>query len=337
MIHSTVTVIVPVADGGDAFAVTLASLKALDPAPLEIIVVGDGSSDGSLARARVAGATVIETASRRGPAAARNLGARDAAGDVLFFVDADVAVRPDAIARVTSVLSDPTLAAVIGSYDAAPTAPGFLSQYRNLAHRYCHQTARPDGFTFWGACGAIRRSAFEGVHGFDERYTAPSIEDIELGYRLKAAGHRIRVDSALEVTHLKRWTPLALIRTDFACRALPWSELILREGHFDDDLNLQVRARIAVAGVWLVLLLLATSVAADSTAAGLAALATAAGLLTLDAGLWRYLATLRGPVFAAAAIPWQWLQYASSGLAFGIAAFRHALAVFRPRRLETPA
>jgi hypothetical protein len=113
--------------------------------------------------------------------------------------------------------------------------------------------------------------------------------------------------------------------------------LILRDGHLDDDLNLQIRARVAVAGVWLLILLLATSIAAGSAVAALVALATAVGLLTLDAGLWRYLTALRGPLFAAAAIPWQWLQYASSGLAFGIAAARYALAVFRPRRVETPA
>ena len=337
MIRPSVSVVVPVADGGAAFQVCLASLKALDPPPLEIIVVGDASTDGSVERARAAGTLVVETASRRGPAVARNLGARDANGDVLFFVDADVAVRPDAIAKVTATLADPALTAVIGSYDATPAAPDFLSQYRNLTHRYGHQTACPEGFTFWGACGAVRRAAFDALGGFDEHYTVPSIEDIELGYRLKAAGHHIRVDRGLEVTHLKRWAPLALIRTDFACRALPWSELILRDGRFEDDLNLQVRARIAVGGVWLLALLLATGITTGSIPAAVAAFVTATGLLILDAPLWRYLATLRGWAFAAAAIPWQWLQYASSGLAFGLAAVRHALGVFKPRRVETPA
>ena len=106
----------------------------------------------------------------------------------------------------------------------------FSRSTRTLRIGSWHQIARTDGFTFWGACGAIRTSAFHAVSGFDERYTAPSIEDIELGYRLRRAGMRIRVDPTLEVTHLKRWTAASLIRTDFVARALPWSELIFARG-----------------------------------------------------------------------------------------------------------
>jgi GT2 family glycosyltransferase len=330
-----ISVIVPVRDGGEAFARCLAGLTALDPAPLEVLVVDDGSRDASADAAKGAGARVVTMAATRGPAAARNLGARHARGDVLFFVDADVAVRPDAIAHVARALEDVTVAGVIGSYDATPGATNFLSQYKNLAHRYWHQIARTDGFTFWGACGAIRASAFHAVSGFDERYTAPSIEDIELGYRLRRAGLRVRVDPTLEVTHLKRWTAASLIRTDFAARALPWSELIFREGRIDDDLNLQTRARLGVAGTWL--LVLCAVLAFWIPQAAWAAVALVEGLLLLDLPLWRYFARLRGVAFAAATVPWQWLQYACSGVAFGLAGVRHLLKGPRTRRMERPA
>jgi len=330
-----ISVIVPVRDGGEAFARCLAGLTALAPTPLEVLVVDDGSHDASAYRARGAGARVLTLATACGPAAARNLGARHARGDVLFFVDADVVVRPDAIAHVERALEDVAVAAVIGSYDATPGAANFLSQYKNLAHRYWHQIARADGFTFWGACGAIRASAFHAVSGFDERYTAPSIEDIELGYRLRRAGLGVRVDPSLEVTHLKRWTAASLIRTDFAARALPWSELIFREGRIDDDLNLQTRARLGVAGTWLVVL--CAGLAFWIPQAAWAAAALTAGLFLLDLPLWRYFARLRGVAFAAAAVPWQWLQYACSGVAFGLAGARHLLKSPRSRRMERPA
>jgi len=330
-----ISVIVPVRDGGEAFARCLAGLTALDPAPLEVLVVDDGSRDPSADEARGAGLRVMTVPTPRGPAAARNLGARHARGDVLFFVDADVVVRPDAVARVARALEDRGVAAVIGSYDATPGATNFLSQYKNLAHRYWHQIARTDGFTFWGACGAIRTSAFHAVSGFDERYTAPSIEDIELGYRLRRAGLRIRVDPTLEVTHLKRWTAASLIRTDFAARALPWSELILREGRIDDDLNLRTRARMGVAGTCL--LMLCVVLAHWIPEAAWTAAALMAALLLLDLPLWRYFARLRGVAFAAAAVPWQWLQYACSGAAFGLAAARHLLKGPRARRMERAA
>jgi len=83
-------------------------------------------------------------------------------------------------------------------------------------------------------------------NGFDEGYGRPAIEDIELGYRLSADGHKILLDHALEVKHLKRWTFLNLVRTDVFDRAIPWTELILRDGNMPNDLNVQTSNRVSV-------------------------------------------------------------------------------------------
>jgi GT2 family glycosyltransferase len=324
-------VVVPVADGGAAFGACLAALGALNPAPVELIVVSDASTDESAARAVAAGATVIRMARRLGPAAARNRGASRASGDVLFFVDADVVVHPDAIAHVGAVLSDPAVDAVIGSYDSRPAAPGLVSQYKNLVHHFLHQSSDPAAFTFWGACGAIRRDVFASVGGFDERYVEPSIEDIELGYRLRRAGHRIRLDRTLEVTHLKRWTLGSLIRTDIRARAVPWSALLIREGRADDGLNLRVEARIAVALAWVTAVCAALSTALDGVwpVAAIAALVLAA----LDIPLWRHLLQLRGSWFLLRAMPLHWLYYLYCGASFGYVLTRH-LAAGGGRRVE---
>src|SRR5262249_50067799 len=159
----------------------------------EIVVVDDASTDDSSTVASRLGARVFRLPANAGPAAARNHGARHASGDILFFVDADVVVGPDAIARVGAALGrHPATAAVFGSYDATPVDSGIVSRYKNLLHHYVHQSGAAEASTFWAGCGAIRRAAFEEVGGFDEaRYRRPSIEDIELGYRLRRAGHRI--------------------------------------------------------------------------------------------------------------------------------------------------
>src|SRR5207237_2485577 len=102
-----VSVIVPVYNGAESFKRCLAALTALVPAPGEIIIVDDGSSDDSSARARQADFQVLHTASARsGPASARNLAARRARGDILFFLDADVEVRRDAVTRVLQAFRD---------------------------------------------------------------------------------------------------------------------------------------------------------------------------------------------------------------------------------------
>jgi glycosyltransferase involved in cell wall biosynthesis len=329
-IHSssrpTVSIVVPVHNGGDRFDMCLSSLAQVVCAPDEIIVIGDGDTDGSSQAAKDFGARVFRLPVCSGPARARNEGARIARGDILFFVDADVAVHPDAIDQVVGAFRrEPDLAAVFGSYDDAPSESNFLSQYKNLMHHYVHQTAREEAFTFWAGCGAIRRDAFFAVDGFDERYRQPCIEDIELGYRLKAAGYRIRLLKALYGKHLKRWNAISLLKADFWQRALPWTELILRDRRFANDLNLDHASRASVvlayglvgtlgAALWWPWLLVLS--------AGLIL-----ALFALNAPVYRFFLRKRGLWFTLRAIPWHWLYYLYGGLAFAIGTVRHTFGV----------
>jgi len=214
--------------------------------------VDDSSTDGSAQVAAEFGATVLHTGGRRGPAYARNLGAKSAGGDILFFVDSDVCVQPETVSRVTWKFSErPDLDAVIGSYDDSPASSDFISQYKNLMHAFFHQNAREEACTFWSGCGAVRRSVFLEFGGFDVSYHRPAIEDIELGYRMKGAGKFILLDRQLQVKHLKRWTFWNLLVTDVANRGIPWTELILRDRRMPNDLNVRLGERISVALVFL--------------------------------------------------------------------------------------
>jgi glycosyltransferase involved in cell wall biosynthesis len=308
------SVVVPVRDGGSGFARCLDALAASTFRAWELIVVDDGSTDRSAAIARAAGARVLATGRpRSGPARARNLGAAAAHGDVLFFVDADVAVRPDTLDRVVAVFRrEPAVAAMFGSYDTQPPAPNVVSQYKNLFHHFVHQTSRAEASTFWSGCGAVRRAVFLDLGGFDTSYARPAIEDIELGYRLTRAGHTIRLCHDLQVTHLKRWTLWSLLRTDIRDRGIPWTALLLRERLLMDDLNLRLSDRASViATILLGVALLATVV---TWSAALVAALLALLLLALNAPLYRFFWSARGGHFALAAIPLHWLYFAYSGL-----------------------
>ena len=164
-----VSVIVPVFNGArtieDCLDAILGSSRLAD----ECIVVDDASTDGTsaLVTARP-GVTLIRSSARKGPAVARNKGAAHATGDILVFVDADVLLHPDTLARAISVLeNDPGLAAVFGSYDDQPAHPSFLSQYRNLFHHWVHQTGNTESATIWSGCGAVRSDVFLASGGFD--------------------------------------------------------------------------------------------------------------------------------------------------------------------------
>jgi len=341
------SLIIPVRNGGTAFQHCLDALHAACVAchalaETEFIVVDDGSTDDSLARAKVAGARMLTTSGGRGPAAARNLGARHALGDILFFVDADVTLHADALLKAARAFqADPHLEACFGSYDDAPTAPNLLSQYKNLLHHYVHQHAHPQASTFWTGCGAIRAATFHALGGFDEiTYQLPSIEDIDLGYRLRRRGGEILLLKDMQCAHLKHWTARSLLRSDIFERGIPWTQLLWRESRvrqtsepllatgdllrphdpalasrpFLLDLNLQTSNRLSV--VLVALWVLALSAAIWLPMAGWLGAGLTLSLLLLNRQLYRFFYRKRGLWFLLAVIPWHWLYYLYNGISF---------------------
>jgi hypothetical protein len=282
---------------------------------------------------------VVSTSGRRGPASARNLGARTACGEILLFVDADVLVPPDALERIAARFSeDAARDAVIGSYDEAPASPDLVSQYRNLLHCYTHQRGRARTCGFWTGCGAIRRAVFQAHGGFDETYTRPCIEDLELGTRLRQAGRQVWLDKGLQVKHLKRLRFRAMLRTDLVDRAVAWTRLILRSHQMPVDLNLKWTQRFSVLATgWgaLALMMAAVFAAASATrvaaALALSAALAAGAVAVLNRDFYRFLARVRGPWFALRACPLHCLYFLVGGTGFAAGLAAHEFALWRGR------
>lgn len=313
----SVSVIIPVFNGGNQFRMCLASLGLCSSPPLEIIVVADGESDGSWRVAQALGYKVIVLEQSHGPAFARNIGAREASGDILLFIDADVSVSPNIIDTVQDVFdNNPDVAAIIGSYDDEPFEKNFLSQYKNLIHHYVHQQSNETASTFWGACGAIRKTAFDHVKGFDIKYRNPCIEDIELGYRLVAAGYTIRLEKSIFIKHLKRWDIKSLLKADIFYRALPWSALIIEKKLLVNDLNLTLSSRLSVALVMISMGLL--SLMSFFPILGICAIGCILSLVILNKNIYLFFIQKRGIIFTMGVVPWHWLYYLYSGLAFAM-------------------
>lgn len=332
----TFSVIIPVRDGGVSFRRCLLALsKAASPSS-EIIVVADGDTDGSPRVAEEFKAKILRIPGPQGPARARNLGAQAAQGDILFFLDADVEIHTDSIQQIEAAFNkDPQLTALFGSYDDEPGETNFLSQYKNLFHHYIHQISREEASTFWAGCGAIRRQIFIEFGGFDESYRKPCIEDIELGYRLRQAGFRIRLSKGLQAKHLKRWDIYGLLKSDFFDRALPWTELILRDHRFINDLNLRFSSRLSVMMIYGFLVALAGGYwwSASFAAAGAFALL----LILMNLPMYGFFLRKRGFWFMVQTIPWHWLYYFYSGLAFAIGCGRFLFSRHKSSKVRLPA
>jgi glycosyltransferase involved in cell wall biosynthesis len=311
-----ISVIIPVYNGVPFLDRCLGALSHVRGIAWECIVVDDGSTDGSGDLARAYGARVVRTAgARSGPGQARNLGAQLATAPLLCFLDADVLARPETLADFIMLFdADPGLTAAFGSYDTTPDVQEHLSRYRNLLHHYVHQESQQVASTFWAGCGAIRRDAFLAIGGFHPEYNRPSIEDIELGYRLCAAGGRIELAKHIQVKHLKRWTFLGILKTDIFDRALPWTTLIVRTGNLPNDLNLQRASRASAAAVYLLAAILV--VAIWQPLALVAAALPLTVLVAYNRKLYRFLLEHGGHWFLLRALPMHWLYYAYSALVF---------------------
>jgi glycosyltransferase involved in cell wall biosynthesis len=313
----TISVIMPAYNAEAFLRQSLPPLAAMlrAEAIVELIVVDDTSTDGSRAVAGEFGAHVIPSGGRLGPGGARNIAAALARGDILWFVDSDVVVHAGGPERIRDAFADPGVWALFGSYDDTPAAPNFGSQYKNLVHHHVHQLARREASTFWAGCGAVRKQQYLDVGGFDSiRYKQPSIEDIELGYRLRDRGGRIVLDKSFLSTHLKYWTVPELVRVDIFRRALPWARLMLERGGVDNDLNVSwtERFRAGLAG----LIMLSAAGAAFQLIPWWSPFVFWALAVVANRQLFSTFARHRGPLFAIAAISFHQVYYLYSTASF---------------------
>jgi glycosyltransferase involved in cell wall biosynthesis len=323
-----ISVIIPVYNGSGYIEECLSALGRSIYRSFETLVVDDASTDNSAEICRGFGVTVIGLERQSGPAAARNEGAKRAAGDILLFIDADVVVTENTLGQFADIfIGDPGISAAFGSYDDSPRAPDFISQYRNLLHHFVHQRSSADARTFWAGCGAVRREVFSGLGGFDrDKYPTPSIEDIELGYRMKEKGYGIALDKSIQVKHLKHWDMLSVIRTDIFNRALPWSKLILETRLMPSDMNLRINDRVSTAltgllfisSIIFVLDLIGVFRVGLIARIALFMLITAAALLILNRDVYGFFIRKRGLKFTLLAIPMHFFYYLYSGASFSI-------------------
>ena len=318
-----ISIIIPAHNAGQYLDRCLSAVARSTYSSYEIIVVDDGSIDDTAEIGRKNGAEVFKLQSRSGPAAARGWGSKKAKGEIFFFVDADVLIKPDTVERVVNDLTtNENIAAVFGTYDDSPAAKNFISQYKNLQHHFVHQHSNRDAVTFWAGCGAIHREVFDKVGGFDQdRYETPSIEDIELGYRMKRMGYRILLDKDLQVKHLKQWSLLSLLRADILYRAMPWSKLIVKSGDMIHDLNFQLSAKISAILIGLIVGLLPLTFFKPQLIYLILTLLVI--IVILNFKFYKFLSKRNGIVFLVSTFPLHLLYYLYSGLIFGFFQVRH--------------
>lgn len=247
----TVSVVIPVYNAAKTLRRCLESVAAQTHPPVEVLVVDDGSTDDSRAVAATAGVRVLTQPVNGGVSAARNAGVAASTGEVVFFVDSDVALAPDAIGNALAVLAgDPGCGCVYGVYAPAPLIDdGPVERYRVLhLHSALTRAVGPvDTAVF--ALAAVPRAVLRELGPFDENLR--SAEDDEYSERLLTR-YRIRLTDRVVGWHDEADRLLPLLGEQYRrAQLLPWS---LRNRYRRRGLALNPTLGVLAAGLAVVTL-----------------------------------------------------------------------------------
>ena len=188
-----VSFVIPVHNGARWLPAVIDAIRAQTYAgPIEMIVVEDGSTDGSLEMLNgyaTAGTLTLAQGERRGAAAAINLGVRAASYPLIAQVDQDVVLGPGWLERLTSAVREPSVAAAQGHYVAAPHA-GPWSRVMALDLRQRYSTLRDERTNHVCTGNSVyRKAALLEVGLFDEALGYGY--DNDMSYRLAHAGYEL--------------------------------------------------------------------------------------------------------------------------------------------------
>lgn len=208
--YPSFSIVVPTYERRDRVCDALRSLFHLTyPGPVEIIVVVDGSTDGTaaaLAQLKCPFPMRVVEQANGGAGSARNRGAAEAHGDILFFIDDDMICEADLLEQHARMYEEGADAAIGDTPTHPESAPGFLSE---SVRRWIENEQVRSPISHWDVFSgqlSVRRSVFEAVGGFDEHYTrgtAFANEDADLGVRLLS-------------NFSVRYNPLAVTRQKYA-------------------------------------------------------------------------------------------------------------------------
>jgi len=274
----------------------------------EVIVVDDHSRDRTADIIKEYPIRIVRMEKTSGTAHARNTGARIAQGDILVFIDADIRIGPDTLARIHHAFEvDPALSALTGLLAKQCPFTNFFSQYKNLYMHYVFSRCQSDVDFLFGSVIALRRSDFI---PFDETYAIT--DDTELGQRYRRKARTLRLDPQLEVEHMKSYSARSFLKNDFFV-PFWWARTFLRHGGIR---SIWCKRRFAhargdqLASIWVVYLVWVTIF--SRWLFGLAFFIVL--YIILNAHFWAYLNRERGLGFCFRAIPVTFLDQFVMGM-----------------------
>ncbi len=181
----------------------------------EVIIVDDCSIDNSVSVIEQYPCKLLRLTEHGGASKARNTGAWNSTGDLLFFIDADCLVQPDTLSIVAAAHQQTGPDVVIGgTYTLMPFDQHFFSIFQSV-FIHCSETKNlknPDYIATHAM--VISAGLFNTIGGFDEHFM-PILEDVEFSHRLQEKGYRLLMDASILVQHIFNFNLLKSLKNGF--------------------------------------------------------------------------------------------------------------------------
>ncbi|MFA6081394.1 MAG: glycosyltransferase family 2 protein [Patescibacteria group bacterium] len=206
---------------------------------IEVIIIDDNSKDKTI--------TVVKNIIKKlkfktniysfkkhiGPARARNMGAKYASGKYLVFLDGDVELKKNTLKNIYSLLLKEKIKAFTGIWDYHQKTESFFPQFkaiRDWSYWFVEREEYSHYYLFSTRIAGIEKKLFQKLRGFIEDYKEPTVEDIELTYRIEKLSS-IKFCSNIVVNHeFEEFFPIAI---KYFKRSRDWIKLYLKRFRFD--------------------------------------------------------------------------------------------------------
>ncbi len=226
-----ISIIIPCYNSAGTITKLLDSLKDIDYANYEVIVVDDASKDNSRELIKNYDVKLIESERNSGAANSRNLGAKHAKGDILLFLDADTVAEKNMLKEVNRFFQDNKDAScVLGAYSKEAANKGKFQSFKALIEYFWIKDLNKCDY-FMPACGAVKKDVFNKVGGFNTNYKGADVEDFEFGYRLSKE-ETINLDKNIQVLH--HFPNFKSCTKNYFKRCFLWTRLFLKRRKFDN-------------------------------------------------------------------------------------------------------
>lgn len=207
---SLTSIIIPNFNGEQLLRGCIASIRQFTSVPYEIIIVDNGSTDGSLGICKQEKVNFISLPDNRGFPAACNLGLRMASGSELMLLNNDTVVTYGWLEHMQNCLRHDPAVGLVGPLTNYASGKQKTEQpYETVEqlHAVSRQLFPPDPSKWMpvnrliGFCLLFTRELYEGIGGLDERFSPGHYEDDDFCYRIRMAGHKLMIAGDSYVHH----------------------------------------------------------------------------------------------------------------------------------------